>query len=678
MDNASVDFRNHCKVVDSKKNRVECLYCAKVVSGFPRFKCHLGGIRGNVTPCENVPAVVKNVFRDIMNQSKKEYLAKESGEIQLPQKRNRSACSTSQTDVTEPCGSLSSQNGSIDEIITDLESTKIERCIGRFFYETGIDFSVASSPGFKKLMSSIIGLAGHVEYKIPKYQELKGPMLHDEVKEMEEYLKKIRNSWAITGCSILLDGWTDQMGRNLINILVDCPEGPIYLFSYDISSSVGDTETLQLFLETIIEDVGVNNVVQIVAHSTTGWVEVVGKKFMDRCKKVFWTVSASHCIDLMLEKIGTMASIRKVLDKAKTITKLIHSRAEVLELLKKHTGGHDIIKPSKIKSATPFLILENIMQEKQKLKNMVDSSEWKTSIWACREEGKRVAELVLDHSFWTEAEMALKAAIPLVRVLNLIFETDKPLVGFIYEVMDQAKETIRDEFQNKRAQYMPFWKVIDEIWNDKLHSPLHSAGYYLNPSLFYSTDFYGDAEVAFGLLCCVVRMVRDQESQYLITRQLEEYRHSKGGFEDGIALDQGTTIPPTMWWSSYRKKYPELQKFAIRILSQNCDGASRYGLKRSLAEKLLVKGRNPIEQRRLSDLAFVHYNLHLKQFHSGKKSDIVAEDIDSMYEWIVNETTEAGSGNGEPSRMNLHSAEGAVDEEMQRKIPSNLEEHIER
>ncbi|KAL5554817.1 hypothetical protein UlMin_042218 [Ulmus minor] len=412
MDNVSVYFRDHCKVVDSKKNRVECIYCAKVVSGFPHFKCHLGGIIFG-----NVPAIVKNVFRDIMNQSKKE---------------NWSACSTSQTDVTEPCGSLSSQNGSNDEISTDLESTKIEKCIGRFFYETGIDFSVANSPGFKKLMSSIIGLVGHVEYKIPKYQDLKGPMLHDEVKEMEEYLKKIGNSWAITGCSILLDGWTDQTGRNLINILVDCPEGPIYLFSYDISSSVGNTETLHLFLETINEEVGVNNVIQIVAHSTTGWVEAVGKQFMDRCKKVFWTVSESHCIDLMLEKIGTMASIRKVLDKARIITKLIHSRAEVLELLKKYTGGDDIIKPSKIKSATPFLILENIMQEKQKLKNM----------------------------------------------------TDKPLVGFIYEVMDQAKETIRDEFQNKRAQYMLFWKVIDEIWNN---------------NLFYSTDFYGDEEVAFGL-----------------------------------------------------------------------------------------------------------------------------------------------------------------------------------
>ncbi|KAL5554630.1 hypothetical protein UlMin_042031 [Ulmus minor] len=581
-----------------------------------------------------------NVFRDMINQSKKENLAKQN----IPQQRNWSAGSTSRTagacsevlenmesllgvsmveHASEPSQIPCSQIGCNEKMSTASVSRQLEKCIGNFFYETGVDLSAANSPSFKKLIGLTIGLAGPVEYKIPDYKDLNGRMLRDQVKEMKEYVNKIKSSWAITGCSILLDGWTGKMGRNFINILVDCPEGPIYLHSFDISPFVGDIECLNWFLDIIIEEVGVDNVVQIVAHSTAGWVEAVGKQFMDRFKRVFWTVSASHCIDLMLEKIGLMASIREVLDKAKTITKLIHSSAEVLELLKKHTRGCDIVKPSKIKSAMPFLILQNIMQEKQNLKDMFGSSEWKTSNWAYQEKGKRVDELVQDHYFWIGAEMALKATMPLVRVLNLIFETDKPLVGLIYEIMDQAKETIREEFQNESAQYMPFWLLIDEIWNNKLHSPIHGAGYYLNPSLFYSSEFYGDEEVAFGILCCVVRMVKDQESQDLLTRQLVEYRHSKGGFGEAI------------WWSNYEKEYPELHKFAIRILSQNCNGASKYGLKRSIAENLLVNGRNPIKQQRLLDFALVHYNSHLRQFHSGKKGPIAAEEIDSLNEWIT-------------------------------------------
>ena len=149
-----------------------------------------------------------------------------------------------------------------------------------------------------------------------------------------------------------------------------------------------------------------------------------------------------------------------------------------------------------------------------------------------------------DNSFWTGAGIALKATLPVVRVLCLISRADKPQVGYIYETMDQLKETIKEEFKGKKSQYMPFWKAIDEIWDNFLHSPIHGAGYYLNPSLFYSSDFLGDAEVAFGLLCSTVRLVQDQRSQDLISRQLEDYRHARGSFEEGSAINQRTSDPP--------------------------------------------------------------------------------------------------------------------------------------
>lgn len=120
-------------------------------------------------------------------------------------------------------------------------------------------------------------------------------------------------------------------------------------------------------------------------------------------------------------------------------------------------------------------------------------------------------------------------------------------------------------------------------------------------------------------------------------------------------------VAAAMWWSSYGQHHPELQKFAVRILSQNCDGAARYGLKRTMAEQLLTNRRNLIEQQRLNDLAFVHYNLQLQQFQSAMKSDIVAEEIDPMDDWVVYETPEQ-EVLGESSWMNLNLAEGAIDQ----------------
>lgn len=689
----SINVHDHGTALDKKKVRVQCNYCGKVVSSFFRLKCHLGGIRGDVTPCENAPQNVEELFRNSLLERKTESFSKEVGTLcsqNLPRKRNccpdlnsvkhnkqdttqdgvssfvrhvdmNSALEANLTDIASlPDGSIGSPTAINAETRKDSLSREPQKCIARFFYETGIDFSAANSPSFKRMINATLG-HGQMEYKIPSCQELKGWILQEEVREMQECVRKIRTSWASTGCSILLDGWINEKGRHLVNFLVDCPMGAVYLRSSDVTSFIGDVDKLQLLLEGIIEEIGIDNVVQVVACSTEGWVGDVGKQFKDRCTRVVWTVSASHCIELMLEKIGMIVSISGTLTEAKTITKFIYGHEPVLNLLKKHTLGRDLIMPSKTRAAMPFTTLENIVSEEQNLKDMFASSEWNTSIWASRTEGKRVADLVRGQSFWNGAGIALKATIPLVRVLRLINQADKPQVGYIYETMDQVKETIKEEFNSKKALYMPIWQVIDKIWDAHLHSPIHAAGYYLNPSLFYSNDFCGDPEVAFGLLSSIVRLVQDSRIQDLISKQLEEYRHARDSFEEGSSLRQRTCLPPAQWWSYYGVQCPELQRFAIRILSQNCDGAGRYALKRSLAEKLLTTGRNPIEQRRLHDLAFVHYNLQLQQFLSGMNPDIIPPEIDPMDDWVVNEAVGTASRSVQFSRKKSRRAERTLD-----------------
>ncbi|OMO83280.1 hypothetical protein CCACVL1_11461, partial [Corchorus capsularis] len=534
----------------------------------------------------------------------------------------------------------------------DSSSRQNKKCIGRFVFEAGIDFKVVNSLSFQRMINDI-HCPGQTRYNIPSCDELKGWILKDEVREMQEYVKKIRQSWASTGCSILLDGWIDEKGRNFVTFIVDCPQGPIYLHSSDISTSVDDVNALQLCLDRVIEEVGAENVVQMIAFSTAGWAGAVGKQFMDRCKTVLWTVDASHCIELMLDKIAQMDEIRGTLETAKSISKFIHGNAIVLNLFRGYSDGHDLIKPTKVRSAMPFVTLENIISEKNNLKAMFASSEWNTSTWASRAEGKRVAEMVGDPSFWKGAGMVVKIALPLINVLSLINGDEQ--MGFIYETMDQMKETIKDGLNSKKSQYMPFWKVIDEIWDGHLHSALHAAGYFFNPKFFYSTDFQSDNEVTMGLLYCVVRMIQNKSAQDNILQQLEAYRYTKGAFQEGSTIQKRTRYSPTMWWSNYGGEYPELQRLAKRILGQTCVGASKYRLNRSLAEKLLTKGRSPIEQQLLSDLTFVHYNLQLQQQNSElrKGYNIVADEIDPMDEWIVDDSPQIVSQNVDPARNEL-------------------------
>ena len=92
------------------------------------------------------------------------------------------------------------------------------------------------------------------------------------------------------------------------------------------------------------------------------------------------------------------------------------------------------------------------------------------------------------------------------------------------------------------------------------------------------------------------------------------------------------------WWEAFGGQCPELQRFAIRILSQTC---SASGCERnwSVFERIHTKKRNRLEQKRLNDLVFVQYNLRLIRNHLlNKRPDsdpIVLEDIDPTSDWVV-------------------------------------------
>jgi len=92
------------------------------------------------------------------------------------------------------------------------------------------------------------------------------------------------------------------------------------------------------------------------------------------------------------------------------------------------------------------------------------------------------------------------------------------------------------------------------------------------------------------------------------------------------------------WWESFGSQTPQLQKFAIRVLSQTC---SSSGCERnwSVFERIHTRKRNRLEQKRLNDLVFVQYNLRLRRnqlLNKRPDSDpIVLDDVDPNSDWVV-------------------------------------------
>ena len=57
-------------------------------------------------------------------------------------------------------------------------------------------------------------------------------------------LAEFRQSWESTGCTVMSDGWTDDKGRSLINFLVQCTRGTMFVKSVDASARIKDATLL--------------------------------------------------------------------------------------------------------------------------------------------------------------------------------------------------------------------------------------------------------------------------------------------------------------------------------------------------------------------------------------------------------------------------------------------------
>jgi hypothetical protein len=100
-------------------------------------------------------------------------------------------------------------------------------------------------------------------FKGPSMHDLRGSLLQKEVESIEEYLIDYKVSWVKTGCTIMSDGWSDGKNRTIINFLVSCPQGTMFLRSVDASDRVKDANLLFELLDEVVMEVGVENVVQV-------------------------------------------------------------------------------------------------------------------------------------------------------------------------------------------------------------------------------------------------------------------------------------------------------------------------------------------------------------------------------------------------------------------------------
>nr|XP_016466729.1 PREDICTED: uncharacterized protein LOC107789427 isoform X2 [Nicotiana tabacum] len=247
---------------------------------------------------------------------------------------------------------------------------------------------------------------------------------------------------------------------------------------------------------------------------------------------IYWTPCAADCINLMFGDIFKENPYASVFTKAVRVYSYISQRPPMLNLMRKFTNERNLVRPVKTRFATAFLTLHSFYLQKKNLRKLVLSNEWKDNRYAKEAVGKETAKVLISPSFWNDVVRALKVGGPLIRVLRMVDGEKKSPMGYLYEAMDRAKETIAASFEGDVRKYEKVFEIIDTRWENQLHRPLHAAGHLVNPGLFYKNtrDETLTSEVWIGYHACLEKLVPNSATIDQIGEEFGRYSQAEGLF----------------------------------------------------------------------------------------------------------------------------------------------------
>lgn len=550
----------HCILVDATKQKVKCNYCQREFSGgVYRMKFHLAQIRNkDIVPCPEVPDDVRDHIQILLSTPKKQKISKKQ---KVDQAANGPQNSSSVSGGVHPNPVSSGQRGSSCPSLLFLRSSPIpqpavddaqnqkkddaDKKIAAFFFYNSIPFAAATSIYYQEMMDAVAGCgAGYIA---PGCEKLSSTLLEKVKGDINAYYEKLRNEWKETGCTILCDCWSDGRTKSLVVFSATCPKGTLFLKSVDTSGHADDGHYLFELLESVVLDVGVENVVQVITDSSPSCV-FAGRLLTTKYSSLFWSPCASHCINKMLEDFRKQEWVSAVLEEANMITGYLHSHSGILSMMRKFAGGRDLIRPRMPKLVADFLSLRSIVIQEDNLKHMFSHPEWLSSSYSRSPDAQAIKSLLCLDRFWKSAHEAVSVSEPLVKILRIV-DGDMPAIGYIFEGMDRAKLNTKAFYKGIEEKYVPVWDIIDRRWNMQLHSPLHAAAAFLNPSIFFSLNFKIDSRLRNGFQEAMMKIATEDTDKIEITKEHPFYINAKGALGTDFAVMGRTLNAPGMYVS---------------------------------------------------------------------------------------------------------------------------------
>jgi hypothetical protein len=142
--------------------------------------------------------------------------------------------------------------------------------------------------------------------------------------------------------------------------------------------------------------VGPDNVIQVVSDSAAA-CKAAGALVVARFPHITWTPCTAHCLDLLLEDIGSLAWAKDTIKEAKSLVHFLTNHHKSLAIFRTHSEL-ELLKPAETRFATAFMLMDRLVEVKQALEESVVDREWRawveSSSAALRDTAEEVKSLV--------------------------------------------------------------------------------------------------------------------------------------------------------------------------------------------------------------------------------------------------------------------------------------------
>jgi len=388
---------------------------------------------------------------------------------------------------------------------------------------------------------------------------------------------------------------------------IDAVLGATFLNSEDSTGQTKDAPYIAKHICKAIELVGAENVVQVItdnaANCKAAWA-IIAKKY----PRIACSPCVAHCLDLLLEDWGKL-SVAAVVGDVADVVKFINGHDGSRALMKKHSPDKGLLKPADTRFGTNLIMVERMVDLKDNLQEMVASRKYKA--WVSKrgleEASNPITKFIASDSFWASCQLYVDINKPVYELLRLV-DGSAPVIGKVYYRMFEIQEKINNfaglSAVKRNELYQPFvsrWAM--------LHTDLHAAGFLLDPEYVHMAQ-HSNEEVMNGFYQLVEKLFSDAQQQVLVTNQLTQFRSGHGIFGRTIAKAAAGTMPAYQWWINFGASVPELQSFAVRILSQTAS-SSEAERNWSLFGFVQNKRRCRLKADTLEKIVYVHANTRL-------------------------------------------------------------------